>query len=91
MSGVVLPTDILQRVRSDFGESQASGVIRSLEAYAGPEPDRVRRCVLHLAAGASDKVAYFLDAATTDYRDVILWAEYDRDDRRVRDLSRTFE
>ena len=88
---MVLPSDILQRIRTDFDERDAAAVVRSLEAYAGRESDRVRRCVLHLSAGAIDKVAHFVEAANTDYRDVIFWAEYDRQDRRVRDFSRAFE
>lgn len=91
MSTVVLPIDILQRIRTDFSERDTTAVIRSLDAYVGAESDRVRRCVLHLAAGGADKVARYIEAANTDYRDVILWAEYDREDRRVRDFSRAFE
>ena len=54
-------------------------------SYDGPEPDRMRRCILHLAGGALDKVRPFVEAANTDYRDVIYWAEYDGDDRRERE------
>lgn len=81
--------DIIRRVRSDFAESDQLAVLEALESYSGAEPDRVRRCILHLAKGTSEKVVHFVEAANKDYRDVIYWAEYD-DDRRVRDLSQAF-
>jgi len=83
--------DILQRISRDFAESDRQAVTRALEMYRGAEPDRVRRCILHLAGGGLVKIRHFVNAANSDYRDVIYWAEYDNDDRRVRDFSRPFE
>jgi hypothetical protein len=83
--------DIAQRVRSDFAESDRPSVVDALEMYKGAEPDRVRRCILHLASGTLEKVGHFVEAANADYRDVIYWAEYDGNDRRVCDFSRAFE
>ena len=87
----MLPEDIARRVNSEFAQPDRAPVVLALEAYDGPEPDRVRRCILHLASGALEKVSHFVEAASADYRDVIYWAEYDKDDRRVRDFSRAFE
>lgn len=91
LSNAPLPPDIVRRIRADFAEPDIAAVIQALQSYTGPEPDRVRRCILHLAARALDKVTHFASAANGDYRDVLFWAEYDRDDRRVRDFSRAFE
>jgi hypothetical protein len=83
--------DIVEYVRRNFEEPDRSVVATVLESYAGPEPDRVRRCVLHLANGNAGEVKNLIEAATVDYRDVILWAEYDSGDRQLRDCSRPFE
>lgn len=83
--------DIVEYVRSNFEEPDRSLVTTVLESYAGPEPDRVRRCVLHLANGDAGEVKDLVEVATVDYRDVILSAEYDSGDRQLRDFSRPFE
>jgi hypothetical protein len=44
-----------------------------------------------LAEGKTDRLLHFIGCATTDYRDVILWAEYDRNDQRVRDFNQPFD
>jgi hypothetical protein len=90
LSAVPMLEDIVQRVHSDFAESDRPWVVDALELYKGAEPDRVRRCILHLAGGALEKVSHFVEAANADQRDVIYWAEYDRNDRRVRDFSKAF-
>jgi hypothetical protein len=83
--------DIVQRVHSDFAQSDRPSVVDALEMYQGPEPDRVRRCILHLASGTLEKVGHFVEAANADHRDVIYWAEHDTTDRRVRDFTQAFE
>jgi hypothetical protein len=83
--------DIARRVHSDFSQADRPSVVNALEMYHGPEPDRVRRCIVHLAAGALEKIGHFVQVANADHRDVIYWAEYDTDDRRVRDFSQAFE
>ena len=83
--------DIIQRLHGDFPESDRPSVVEALETYRGAEPDRVWRCILYLAGGALESVGYFVDAANADYRDVIYWAEYDANDRRVRDFTQAFE
>jgi hypothetical protein len=83
--------DIVEYVRSNFEEPDRSVVTKVLESYAGPEPDRVRRCVLHLANGDAGQVKELIEAATVDYRDVIYSAEYDCNDRQLRDYSLPFD
>lgn len=61
-----------------------------LEEYQGDERLRVIRCIVHLARGSTSQLLHFIASARIDYRDVIHWAEYDGDDRRVRDFSQAF-
>jgi hypothetical protein len=86
-----LPDDILQRVARDFAAQNVAAAVDSLDAFRGPERPRVLRCVVHLAEGSPERLQHFLRVAELDYRDVILFAEYDRQDRHVRDLRREFE
>lgn len=48
------------------------------------------RCVLLVANGSYKEFARMIELANTDYRDAIVAAEYDRRDRRLRDLSKPF-
>ena len=82
--------DILKRIESDYGAAAVDQVADLLAAYSGNEPDRVRRCILFLADGNVDALKANLATAAEDYRDIILFAEYDREDNRVRDFSKPF-
>ena len=81
--------DLKARLDADFGDGAAS-VANLLSTYAGPEPTRVLRCVVVLAERDAERIRHFVEAAKEDYRDVIYWAEYDQDGRRVRDFTRPF-
>ena len=88
---LILPYDILRRVADDFpDEADAETVREELASLDCPEPVRVARCVLHLSAGSVSGVKKNIATAKQDYRDTILFAEYDRDDRRLRDFSKPF-
>jgi hypothetical protein len=75
---------ILERVSREFQDSDRDAVVQLLETYVGPESDRVRWNILHLSKGSVDKVRDYLKAAQTDYRDVLYWAEYYKDDPMLR-------
>ncbi len=86
-----LEPDITRRIDEEFSGSVRSPVREKLATLETvPEFQRVARCVLFLANGAEDKIAYFVTAALTDYRDVIWWAEYDGTEKRLRDFARPF-
>ncbi len=78
-----LPDDVIARIEADFAEPRRAEVTEALLGLPETtrEQARVARCVLFVADG---------DLAHTDYRDAIVAAEYDREDRRLRDLSRPF-
>ena len=86
-----LEPDITQQIEKEFDRSLCSSVREALAPLETvPEFQRVARCVLFLASGDENKLAHFVTAALTDYRDVIWWAEYDGKEERLRDLARPF-
>lgn len=56
-----------------------------LHTYGGAdgeqEIERVRLALIKLSGGALDELATVTAAAQTDYRDVLLWAEYPEESR----------
>ncbi len=53
--------------------------------------DRVIRCIVYVANGELKTAQRAVSQALTDWRDVIVWAEYDNNfDTQLRDLSVPF-
>jgi hypothetical protein len=77
---MVMEQRILERVSREFQDSDRDAVVQLLESYVGPESDRVRWDILELSKGGLGKVRDYMKAAQTDYRDVLYWAEYFKDD-----------
>ena len=70
----------IERIAKDFLQAEQASVVELLSGYAGPEPGRVTWDILELSKGSLEKVRQYVEAAKTDYRDVLYWAEYyDRD------------
>ena len=74
----------LERIRQEFQEPDLDGVIELLASYSGPESDRVRWDILELSKGELGKIGEYVKAAQSDYRDILYWAEYYRDDPLLR-------
>ena len=90
-----LERDVKVRIRRDFPVEQYNEVRRVLLSY-DPDAPRIHRCILHLAEGDFDKLKQAAYDATMDYRDVIMWAEYEQNgggwhDDRVRNYNRPFD
>ena len=87
----MITPDIKKKIEIDFGPekdkhilSDIQGLVERFYAQYGKNPSaRIIRCVLHLAAGNEEEVTRLIEAAITDWRDVILWAEHDEKDNRV--------
>jgi hypothetical protein len=77
---MVMEQRILERVSREFKDSDRDAVVQLLESYTGPESDRVRWDVLDLSEGGLGKVRDYIKPAQTDYRDILYWAEYYKDD-----------
>ena len=81
---MVMEQRILERVSREFQGSDRHTVVELLESYAGPETDRVRWDIVELSKGDVGKVRAYINAARTDYRDILYWAEYYKDDPMLR-------
>lgn len=77
---VRLPSDICRRIAADFGD-EGSEIIALLVAERQRNPalfgDRILRCAVHVAGGARETLTRAIELARMDYRDLIVWAEYD--------------
>ena len=79
-----LESRTLERVAREFPASEQAPVIESLSGYAGPEAGRVAWDILKLSKGNVERVRHYLQAAQTDYRDILYWAEYYENDPMFR-------
>jgi len=66
----------IERIARDFSVSDQASVIELLSSYSGPESGRVTWDILELSKGSLEKIRQYVQAAQTDYRDVLYWAEY---------------
>ena len=87
-----LPPDILARIAADFPADRRIEVTEALAGLAKVtrQHTRVARCVLFVANGNLEAFERMVKLARTDYRDTIVSAEYNRNERRLRDFSRPF-
>ena len=86
----MLPNDIRTRIRRDFDADKLTAVENLLSQYNGKESERVIRCIIHLSNGSFQKLEHNYKTANEDYRDIILFAEYDKEDRKINDFSKPF-
>lgn len=87
-----LPDDIDRRLRLEYGPQEVIEIYAAFEDLQEASPRinaRVFRCIVHLAEGNLNRLLELVEDARTDYRDVILWAEYDqRGKTRLHDFSK---
>ena len=76
----VTQADVERLARRDYPEDQVAQVLRVLDEYGTAKWEvntaRVRAAILKLAKGDSSQVNRFVEAARTDFRDVLSEAEY---------------
>jgi hypothetical protein len=90
-------SDILERIFSDFGNGSAL-VIQAMQVFLMANEafrsERLVRCIIYLADKKVDGIKKGIKDARTDWRDVLMAAEYenskDSQPKRVRDFSRRF-
>ncbi|MHC4942739.1 MAG: hypothetical protein ACYTG7_06930 [Planctomycetota bacterium] len=87
--------DIIDKIHRDFGSSDdAELVIEALSDFRARNPDiesdRIIRCIVFVASGNLDTLEQAIELARTDYRDLIMWAEYNEKDQRIRDMNKPF-
>ena len=91
--------DIIRKINIDFADNseKAIGILKNaINKTNFLKTDRVIRCIIFLAKGNIDDLNKYIEAATFDTRDVMLWAEYkklngDLNYKRIRDFNNTFE
>ena len=94
-----LPEDITFKVAADFGMADTPAVEMRLAGFVGQYADlhkeapdaRTLRCIVFLADGDRKKLEENCRLALTDMRDLVVRAEYDESDQRIRDLNVPFE
>ena len=91
-----IPPDIRRRIARDFSPSDASVMLADLTARCAADPqlfsDRIVRCVVYVAKGALETAERAISLALVDWRDLIVWAEYDNKfEDRLRDLNNPFD
>jgi len=87
-----LPADVAERIPRLF-PSEADGVARQLSQLRHEDSqlfgDRIIRCIVFCASHYSGtSIDQWIEQARTDYRDLIVSAEYDRDYNQLRDFNR---
>ena len=91
--------DIKARIQTDFGENADKATIMLFDAINKVhylKTHRVILCILFLANGNLTDLSKYIETATFDTRDVMLWAEYEKlsgdlNYKRKRDFNKTFD
>ena len=96
---MIFKDDIITRINSDFGvnASKATTLLHdAINKVDYLKTDRVIRCIVFLANGDLTDLCKYIETATFDTRDVMLWSEYvgtgeNEKPKRVRDFNKTFD
>jgi hypothetical protein len=83
---VEIAPDIVAQVRIDFPPEKVSEVLGQLQAATST--DRIRRCIVFAARGHPWRFQFLCKLAKSDFRDVIMDAEYDRFDAHLYDFTK---
>jgi hypothetical protein len=89
MVGPLIYHDIKSRIEHDFGHAKVLDVLAKFDEFAHrfekiyheKVSARIIRCVIKISEGDMDLLDRYIRSALLDWRDVILWAEYDKDGR----------
>jgi hypothetical protein len=96
---MIFKDDIIKRIQIDFGKNSCEAntiLIDAINKVDYLNTDRIIRCIIFLAKGDLTDLKNFIEKATFDTRDVMLWAEYDKlsselNYKRLRDFNKTFD
>lgn len=96
---MIFKDDIISRINTDFGENVNKAMTMLIDAINKVDylkTDRIIRCIIFLAKGSLTDLDKYIEKATYDTRDVMLWAEYEKINgdlnyKRLRDFNKTFE
>jgi hypothetical protein len=91
----MLAEDIIEKISRDFknhdeAELALTVLTDFVEENQDISNDRILRCMVFVANGDIATLEQAIELAKIDYRDLIVWAEYDDKEEPVRDLSNGF-
>ena len=92
---MMLARDIWGKVNKDFETPEEAALALSVvadfvEQNRELSSDRIVRCLVFLADGDLDRLEEALDLAKKNHRDLLVRAEYNEKNDRVRDLTQPF-
>lgn len=95
---MIFKDDIKERIQTDFGENADKAMNLLIDAIKKADylkTERVVRCIIFLANGNLTDLSKYIESATLDSRDVMLWAEYEKLNgdikyKRKRDFNKIF-
>ncbi len=77
-----LPEDIITKVRRDFSEDDSLHVLQLLAGLQQEDSDlfsdRILRCIVVTGRGVVENIIYAVKLARVDWRDLIMYTEYER-------------
>jgi hypothetical protein len=96
---MIFKDDIYVKIQTDFGVNANMAATMLMDAINKADylkTDRVIRCIIFLAKGNLTDLGKYIETATFDIRDVMLWAEYEKlsgdlNYKRLRDFTNTFD
>lgn len=95
---MIFKDDILRRIKTDFTNDAPEAIsvlTNAMNKTTDLNNDRVIRCIVFLAKGNLGALHTYSQAAATDTRDIMFWAEYEAHDStdpvRRCDFTNTFE
>jgi len=90
-----LPEDVTTRIINEYSDKDNQEFIINSLIKLGIdwkfEGARVARCILFLSQGNFESFKENLKRASEDWRDVIMYAEYDENNNQTYDFKKTFE
>ena len=72
-----LSEPVVERIYQLFKQSEYATVCSLLHQYGGREKERIHLDILQLCEGKVERITKLIEMANTDYRDVIVAAEYE--------------
>jgi hypothetical protein len=92
---MILARDIWGKVNKDFETPEEAALALSVLADFVDQnqelsSDRIVRCIVFVANGDLNRLEKAIELAKEDHRDLIVWAEYNEKNERVRDLTNPF-
>lgn len=89
---LTLSPDIIKKIQQDFNEQShlVFDLLQDSIYLLGTESFRVTRSILYLSDGNLESLKSFVQVAIQDYRDLLYWAEYDKD-KHARNFNKPFE